>query len=56
MVVGKTVTVDKPVKQDDPNFASAVDELHKRVQQEVQRIYDDNKAEFGWEHRPLTIV
>lgn len=56
MVVGKTVQVEKAVKQDDPNFSKAVDELHKRVQEEVQRIYDENKAEFGWENRPLHIV
>lgn len=56
MVVGKAVRVEKAVKPDDPGFSKAVDELNMRVQEEVQRIYDDNKAEFGWADRPLHIV
>lgn len=56
MVVGKAVRVEKAVKPEDSAFSKAVDELHIRVQEEVQRIYDDNKTEFGWADRPLQIV
>lgn len=56
MVSGRPVKVDKAVDPDDPSFAKAVDELHLRVQEELRRIYDENKAEFGWENRPLVIV
>ncbi|GMH39682.1 hypothetical protein BSKO_07580 [Bryopsis sp. KO-2023] len=56
MVAGRAVKVKTAVKPDDPSFPKAVDELHLRVQEELRRLYDENKAEFGWENRPLFIV
>ena len=55
MVVGKPVTVEK-VPWDSPMFEEKVNELHGRFQKELQRLYEENKAEYGWESRPLVIA
>jgi len=56
MVVGRRVKVEKAVAPEDSNFARVVDELHGRFIVELSRLYNDHRAEFGWEDRPLEIA
>jgi len=56
MVVGRAVKVEAPVSPNDPEFPQAVDELHSRVVEELTRLYDEHKVEFGWKDRPLEVV
>ena len=56
MVVGRPVKVESAVSPDDPNFKEAVDKLHEKVIEELTRIYNEHKDEFGWKDRPLEIV
>ncbi|CAD7694910.1 unnamed protein product [Ostreobium quekettii] len=55
MVVGRPVKVEK-VGWDSPNFQEKVNELHEKFKKELQRLYEDNKADFGWAKRPLVIA
>uniref|UniRef100_A0A7S0YRY4 Acyltransferase n=1 Tax=Polytomella parva TaxID=51329 RepID=A0A7S0YRY4_9CHLO len=54
MVCGKPIPV-RQVDRSDPSFAAAVEELHAKVVQAVQKLYDDHKAEYGWADRPLEV-
>ncbi|KXZ52943.1 hypothetical protein GPECTOR_8g318 [Gonium pectorale] len=54
MVCGRAIPVRRTAK-DDPEFEAVVDETHKRVCDELQRMYDTHKAEYGWQDRPLVI-
>lgn len=56
MVVGRRVKVEKAVAPDDPSFTRVVNELHGRFTEELTRLYNDHRAEFGWEDRPLEIA
>eukprot|EP00210_Caulerpa_lentillifera_P004313 g4116.t1 len=56
MVVGKRVKVGNAIDPEDPNFAKIVDELHGQFTEELTRLYNDHKEEFGWKDRPLEIV
>jgi len=55
MVIGKAIPVQK-LAADDPNFTKTVDELHGKFIESLQKLYDDNKQEYGWNDKPLVIT
>lgn len=55
MVVGKPISVGDPISPNAPEFEKRVEEIHKKVQSELERLYNDNKNKFGWSSRPLEI-
>uniref|UniRef100_A0A6B2LBC0 Acyltransferase n=1 Tax=Arcella intermedia TaxID=1963864 RepID=A0A6B2LBC0_9EUKA len=55
MVVGKPVEVPKMAKE-DPEFPKMVEEVHQRLVQALQELFDNNKEEYGWKNRKLVIV
>ncbi|GLC45911.1 hypothetical protein PLESTF_000711500 [Pleodorina starrii] len=54
MVCGKPIPVPR-VHRDDPKYEEVVSEVHKRVIDALQKMYDDHKEEYGWKDRPLVI-
>ncbi|GIL93332.1 hypothetical protein Vretifemale_20740 [Volvox reticuliferus] len=54
MVVGKPIPVPR-LPRDDPKYEEVINEVHKRVCDALQQMYDDHKAEYGWADRPLMI-
>jgi len=55
MVIGRPVKVKAKISPGDPGFTEAVDDLHKRVVEELKRVYEKHKIDFGWKDRPLVI-
>jgi 2-acylglycerol O-acyltransferase 2 len=54
MVTGTPIPVPHLAK-DHPEYAAAVEEVHAKVMQATQDLYDKYKGLYGWEDRPLEI-
>ncbi|GLI66395.1 hypothetical protein VaNZ11_010187, partial [Volvox africanus] len=52
MVVGQPIPVPR-VPWDDPKYEEVINEVHKRVCDALQKLYDNHKTEYGWADRPL---
>jgi hypothetical protein len=56
MVVGRPISVTPMDETDAPASDAEVQRVHEAYREEIRRVYEDNKARFGYERRALVFI